>query len=105
MSKTYHIQLEENDLGQILDGLREREKSWRRTADYIRSGGDGDDAFAIEECSDEHEAESIAKFYSRIIRDLEGQRKKQGGCHRSLQTAPPMVTSKCTTLDGCFVSH
>jgi hypothetical protein len=26
-------------------------------------------------------------------------------CHRSLENAPPMVTSKCTTLDGCFVSH
>jgi hypothetical protein len=26
-------------------------------------------------------------------------------CHRSLENAPPMVTSKCTTLDGCFVIH
>ena len=77
MNKTYHIQLEANDLGQILDGLREREESWRRTADYFRSGGDGDDAFAIEECTDEQEAERIAEFYSRIIADLERQRKDQ----------------------------
>jgi hypothetical protein len=77
MSKIYHIQLEANDLGQILDGLREREESWRRTAEYFRSGGDGDDAFAIEECTDEHEAECIAEFYSRIIADLERQRKNQ----------------------------
>ena len=24
------------------------------------------------------------------------------GCQRSLQNAPPVVTSKCTTFDGCF---
>ena len=24
-------------------------------------------------------------------------------CHRSLQNAPPVVTSKCTTSDGCFL--
>lgn len=24
-------------------------------------------------------------------------------CHRSLQNAPPVITSKCTTPDGCFV--
>ena len=79
MSKIYHIQLEANDLGQILDGLREREESWRRTAEYFRTGGDGEEAFAIQECNDEHEAVSIAEFYSRIMRDLERQRKEQGG--------------------------
>ena len=25
------------------------------------------------------------------------------GCHRSLQNAPPVITSKCTTPDGCFL--
>jgi hypothetical protein len=24
-------------------------------------------------------------------------------CHRSLQNAPPVITSKCTTSDGCFL--
>jgi hypothetical protein len=24
-------------------------------------------------------------------------------CHRSLQNAPPVITSKCTTPDGCFL--
>jgi len=24
-------------------------------------------------------------------------------CHRSLQSAPPVITSKCTTSDGCFL--
>lgn len=30
---------------------------------------------------------------------------KDEGCHQSLQTAPGVITSKCTTLDGCFVVH
>ena len=66
----------ENDLGQILDGLRVREESWRRTGDYFRSGN-LDDAFAIEECNGEHEANQIALFYARIIRNLERQRDEQ----------------------------
>ena len=77
MSKTYLIRLEENDLGQILEGLQAREESWRKTADYFRSGFNPDDSFVIEECSDEHEADRIAQFYSRIIRDLESQRDEQ----------------------------
>ena len=77
MSKTYLIRLEENDLGQILDGLRAREESWRKTADYFRSGYNPDDSFAIEECNGEHEANQIALFYARIIRSLERQRDEQ----------------------------
>ena len=81
MSKTCLIRLEENGLGQILDGLKAREESWRMTADYFRSGYIRDDAFAIEECieecNDEHEADRIAEFYSRIIRDVERQRDEQ----------------------------
>lgn len=77
MSKTYLIRLEENDLGQILDGLKEREDSWRKTADYFRSGFNPDNSFAIEECNGEHEADHIAEFYSRIIRDVERQRDEQ----------------------------
>ncbi len=79
MSKTYLIRLEENDLGQILDGLKAREESWRKTADCFRSGYNPDDSFAIEECNDEHEADRIAEFYSRIIREVERQRDDQRG--------------------------
>jgi len=68
--------MSDDDLGQILDGLRVREESWRRTGDYFRSGN-LDDAFAIEECSGEHEANRIALFYARIIRNLERQRDEQ----------------------------
>ena len=77
MSKTSLIRLEENDLGQILEGLQAREESWRKTADYLRSGYNPDDSFAIEECNGEHEADQIAQFYSRIIRNLERQRDEQ----------------------------
>lgn len=77
MSKTYLIHLEENDLGQILDGLKAREDSWRKTADYFRSGSNPDDSFVIEECSGEHEANQMALFYARIIRNLERQRDEQ----------------------------
>ncbi len=77
MSKTYLIHLAENDLGQILDGLKVREESWRKTADYFRSSFNPEDDFVIEPCNDEYEADRIAQFYSRIIRDLERQRDKQ----------------------------
>lgn len=77
MSKTYLIRLEENELGQIIEGLQAREESWRRTADYFRIGYNTDDSFAIEECNGEYEAAEIAQFYSRIILDLERQRDEQ----------------------------
>jgi hypothetical protein len=77
MSKTYVLRLDDNDLGQILEGLQAWEESWRKTAEYFRSGYNADDAFAIEECNDEHEADKIAQFYSRIVRDLERQRDEQ----------------------------
>jgi hypothetical protein len=77
MSKTYMLRLKENDLGQILEGLEAREQSWRKTADYFRSGYNADSSFAIEECNGEHEANQIALFYARIIRNLERQRDEQ----------------------------
>ena len=71
MSKTYLLRLEENDLGQILDGLMAREEAWRTTAQCFRSGHNLDAHFPIEECGGEHEANQIALFYARIIRNLE----------------------------------
>lgn len=38
MAKIYHIELSEDDLGQLLDGLEVRAESWERTAEYLRSG-------------------------------------------------------------------
>ncbi|MFO1486914.1 MAG: hypothetical protein U1F65_00410 [Verrucomicrobiota bacterium] len=77
MKTTYLIRLEENDLGQILDGLKVREESWRNTAEYFRSGSHPDGYFSIEECSGEHEANQLALFYARIIRSLERQRDER----------------------------
>jgi hypothetical protein len=36
-----------------------------------------DDAFSIEECNGEHEANEISSFYARILRNLERQRDEQ----------------------------
>jgi hypothetical protein len=77
MGKSYLLRLEENDLGQILDGLMTREETWRTTAEYFRSGHNPDAPCPIEECGGEHEANQIALFYARIIRNLERQRDEQ----------------------------
>lgn len=78
MSNTYLLRLAEHDLGQILEGLRAREESWRKTAEYLALGYYlSDDSFTPEECSDEHEAINIAHYYARIIRDLEYQQQNQ----------------------------
>ena len=78
MAKTYRIELDEHDLGQLLDGLEIRADSWRRTAEYLRAGDMPDgEFFIIEECSDEDEAEGIAADYDRIIGVLMEQRDSQ----------------------------
>jgi hypothetical protein len=77
MKKTYLLRLSENELGQILEGLQARAESWLRTADYFRKVYNPDVPFVIEECNGEHEANEIALFYSRIIRNLERQRDEQ----------------------------
>jgi hypothetical protein len=59
MSKTYLIRLEENDLGQLLDGLESRAEAWERTANYHRTGESPAD-FIVEECNDADEAENIS---------------------------------------------
>ena len=77
MEKIYFLRLAENDLGQIVEGLQAREESWRRTADYFRSGHNSDESFAIEECNGEYEANQMALFYARILRNLERQCDEQ----------------------------
>ncbi|MGD0085961.1 MAG: hypothetical protein ABSC24_02415 [Verrucomicrobiota bacterium] len=87
MNKIYFLRLGENDLGQIIEGLQAREESWRRTANYLRSGYNSDDSFVIEECNGEYEANQIALFYERVLRNLERQRDEQRGseCELYLQ--------------------
>jgi hypothetical protein len=79
MAKTFHIVLQSLDLGQLLDGLRARQESWRNTAIYLRDGYFRDDAFVCEECSDAGEADKITNHYKKIIADIEEQIEKQGG--------------------------
>jgi len=44
---------------------------------------------------------STGWLYLAVVIDLCSRRIV--GCHRSLQNAPPVITSKCTTSDGGFV--
>jgi hypothetical protein len=64
------------DVGQILDGLRERMKSWKGTYEYFKKGHT-DLCEIIEECSDADEAKSIAEHYAKIIKTIEKQLKEQ----------------------------
>jgi len=77
MRITYTIQLEENDLGQLLDGLRCRSESWHGTAVHLDVGHNSRADFVIEECSSADEAREIANDHDRIIATIEGQIKKQ----------------------------
>ena len=80
MGKQFKIDIESVDLGQILDGLRSRQESWKNTAVYLRDGFFPDDAFVCEQwSSDPNEAESIADYYQRIITSLQRQVETQGG--------------------------
>lgn len=71
MAKHYKIELAENDLGQLLDGLEIRSESWKRPADCLRTGemlvGD---VFLIDDCSDEEEAYGLAVRYQPIIKNI-----------------------------------
>ena len=78
MSKNYHIELDELDLGQLLDGLEARAESWERTADYLRDDGIPDgEFFLIEECSDVGEAANVAKHFRTIIDRISKQMEQQ----------------------------
>ncbi len=76
MSKTYLIRLDENDLGQLLDGLEARAEAWEKTAHYHRTGESPADLI-VEECTDEDEADRIAAHYRSIISKILEQRKAQ----------------------------
>lgn len=78
MAKTYQIELDDFDLGQLLDGLEIRAESWEKTANYFRTGGTyGGEFFLIEECSDAEEADGISKHYRAIIDKIRKQMEAQ----------------------------
>jgi hypothetical protein len=74
MGKQILIRLSEDDLGQIIDGLRVRAESWRATERYLETGHADS---MIEECNDAVEARSIAEHYERIIESIVTQQAEQ----------------------------
>jgi hypothetical protein len=64
------------DAGQIIDGLTERMKVWQATAEYLERGY-SDISNYIEECSNPHEAHSIAEYYEKIIELIKKQLDNQ----------------------------
>jgi hypothetical protein len=78
MQKSYTIQLDNRDLGQLLEGLETRAESWERTATYLHTQRTPDgELFVIEECSKPEEADDIAKHYRNIIRKIRQQMEAQ----------------------------
>ena len=78
MAKSYRIELDRHDLGQLLEGLEIRADAWRRTAEYLRTGNTPDgELFIIEECGDEEEADEIASYYEAIIGKIRKQMEAQ----------------------------
>jgi hypothetical protein len=76
MPKTYKIELDDSDLGQILDGLEARAEIWEGTANYHRTGESPQD-FIVAECSSGDEADGIAKHYRSIIAKIRKQLETQ----------------------------
>lgn len=78
MAKLYSIELDDLDLGQLLDGLDCRAEAWQRTAQYLQTEEMPDsEFFIVEECSDPEEADSIAGHYRSIISKIRNQMEAQ----------------------------
>ena len=72
--RKFRIELDEFDLGQILDGLEARASTWENTAEFHRTGNAD---VVIEECRDEAEANKLAAHYRSIISKIRSQRQAQ----------------------------
>ncbi len=59
-------------VGQILDALYMRLKSWEHTEEYLNKGH-VQEPYCIEECSNPDEAHQIADYYKDIIKSIEEQ--------------------------------
>ena len=70
------LTLPDNFAGQLLDGLDVLIEQWDATAAYHEHGDVGDDII-IRECTDAHEAISIADFYREIAAMIREQRTAQ----------------------------
>lgn len=74
--RKFRIELDELDLGQIIDGLEMRAEAWETTAAYHRSG-ESRAGLLVEECRGAEEAEKIAAHYRSIIAKIREQREAQ----------------------------
>jgi len=72
--RKFTIELDDFDLGQVLDGLEARATIWEKTAEFHRTGKTD---VVVEECRDEAEAEKIAAHYRSIISKIHIQREAQ----------------------------
>lgn len=76
MGKQILIRIDEDDLGQVIDGLQVRADSWRATERYFETGHADS---VIEDCNDAGEAQAIAEQYERIIGSMVSQQNDQQG--------------------------
>ena len=72
MEREINLKLPQQMVGQILDGLRERQKVWKYTQEYLDKGFT-EELCIIEECSSAEEARNIANYYEEIICSIEKQ--------------------------------
>lgn len=79
MKTQFQLRINSLDLGQVLDGLNARAEAWQKTADFLATGQITGDPFICEECSDADEAAAIARYFSKIISQIERQVAEQGG--------------------------
>jgi hypothetical protein len=70
------IKISSNNLGQIIDGLKQREEAYHITAEYYETGNIDSDQ-QIVEVSGQDEAINMTKLYRDLIADLEGQMARQ----------------------------
>jgi len=75
--KEYVIRLNEDDLGQLIDGIEVRHKDWLNTAIYEETGEIRYPDYSLEQCRDADEAWNIADHYQRILTTIVEQRERQ----------------------------
>jgi len=69
MKKT--VELDDNDWGQVIDGLECRAFDYERTARFYEANGCYDEG--IEEVSSAEEAQNLADWYRRLVVDIRRQ--------------------------------
>ena len=93
LTENITLDLPDNDVGQLLDGLEVLIEQWDYTARYHEHGVI-EDEYMIRECTDADEANSIAGWYREIAAMIRAQRDAQRAAdipkwfHLSARRAP-----------------